>query len=79
MVTAGQSEDKPEVCARLQRTGASVDLATANPEPSTIRAAVRRVLNDPRFRSTAVALAREAEAVKGAVGAVDAIEAVLNR
>lgn len=79
MVTAGQSEDKPEVCARLQRTGASVDLATANPEPSTIRAAVRRVLNDPGFRSAAVALAREAEAAKGAVGAVDAIEAVLNR
>ena len=79
MVTAGESEDKPEVCARLQRTGASIDLGTANPAPAAIRAAVRRVLDEPAFRAAAKALAREAAEAGGAVGAVDAIEAVLQR
>ncbi|MFZ9849831.1 MAG: glycosyltransferase [Vulcanococcus sp.] len=79
MVTAGESEDKPEVCARLQRTGASIDLATATPEPSAIRAAVRRVLDEPSFSAAATALAREAVEAGGAVGAVDAIESVLRR
>ena len=77
MVTAGESEDKPEVCARLQRTGASIDLGTANPEPAAIRAAVRRVLDEPAFREAARALAREASEAGGAVGAAKAIEAVL--
>jgi MGT family glycosyltransferase len=79
MVTAGESEDKPEVCARLQRTGASIDLGTANPAPAAIRAAVRRVLDEPAFRAAAKALAREAAEAGGAVGAVDAIEAVVQR
>ena len=79
MVTAGESEDKPEVCARLQRTGASIDLGTANPAPAAIRSAVRRVLNEPGFRAAANALAREASDAGGAVGAVDAIESVLRR
>ncbi len=79
MITAGESEDKPEVCARLQRTGASIDLGTATPEPEAIRAAVRRMLKEPSFRAAAAALAQEAAEAKGAVGAVDAIEAVLQR
>jgi hypothetical protein len=33
-------KDKPKVCSRLQRTGASLDLATANPDPAAIGAAV---------------------------------------
>lgn len=77
MVTAGESEDKPEVCARLQQTGASIDLATATPEPSAIRAAVRRLLTEPSFRLAAGALAQEVAAAGGAQGAVDAIEGVL--
>ena len=77
MVTAGESEDKPEVCARLLRTGASIDLATANPEPASIRAAVRQVLDDPSFSLAAAALAQEAAEAGGASGAVDAIGTVL--
>jgi UDP:flavonoid glycosyltransferase YjiC (YdhE family) len=77
MVTAGESEDKPEVCARLLRTGASIDLATANPEPASIRAAVRQVLDDPSFSLAAAALAQEAAEAGGASAAVDAIDAVL--
>ena len=77
MVTAGVSEDKPEVCARLQLTGASIDLATATPEPSAIRSAVRRILDEPSFRLAAAALSQEAAEAGGAHGAVDAIEVVL--
>lgn len=77
MVTAGVSEDKPEVCARLQLTGASIDLATATPEPSAIRSAVRRILDEPLFRLAAAALSQEAAEAGGAHAAVDAIEVVL--
>jgi MGT family glycosyltransferase len=79
MVTAGESEDKPEVCARLQGTGASIDLGTANPEPAAIREAVQQVLADPAFQAAAGALAKDAAEAGGAVAAVDAIEAVLRR
>ena len=54
-----------------------VFLATATPEPSAIRSAVRRVLEQPSFRISAAALAQKATEAGGVHGAVDAIEVVL--
>lgn len=76
MVTGRESEDKPEVSARLPLTGASIDLATAIPEPSAILSAVRRVLEGQSLRISAAALAQEGAAAGGAHEAVDAIEVV---
>jgi MGT family glycosyltransferase len=53
LVVAGDTEDKPEVAARVAWTGAGIDLRTGTPTPGAVRAAVREVLNDDRYLSAA--------------------------
>ncbi|MCW6010888.1 glycosyltransferase [Micromonospora sp. CPCC 205371] len=57
LVTAGATEDKPEVCARVAWSGAGVFLRGGHPSPQRIAAAVRQVLDDPSYRERARALA----------------------
>jgi MGT family glycosyltransferase len=49
LVVAGNTEDKPEVAARVAWTGAGINLRTGTPTPGAVRAAVRTVLNDARY------------------------------
>jgi MGT family glycosyltransferase len=49
LVVAGNTEDKPEVAARVAWAGAGVNLKTGTPTSSAVRAAVREVLNDGRY------------------------------
>jgi UDP:flavonoid glycosyltransferase YjiC (YdhE family) len=77
LVIAGSSEDKPEVIARLRRTGAAIDLGTATPEPEAIRVAVLRVLSDRSFRAAASEMAQQAVEAGGAVKAAERIEALI--
>ena len=58
LVVAGNSEDKPEVAARVRRVGAGIDLRTGRPSPRRIRRAVRRVLDDPAYRDNAAQLSQ---------------------
>ena len=58
LVVAGNTEDKPEVAARVAWAGAGVNLRTGTPRPGAVRAAVRRVLSDGRYLRSA----RELEA-----------------
>lgn len=53
LVTAGQTEEKPEICARVQWTGTGIDLKTNTPTPTQIRAAVRKVLASPDYKQNA--------------------------
>ncbi|MGX9792560.1 nucleotide disphospho-sugar-binding domain-containing protein [Mycobacterium sp. MMS18-G62] len=58
LVVAGNTEDKPEVAARVAWTGAGVNLRTATPTPGAVRAAVREVLSNGAY----LRRARELEA-----------------
>jgi UDP:flavonoid glycosyltransferase YjiC (YdhE family) len=58
LVVAGNTEDKPEVAARVAWAGAGINLRTGTPTPGAVRAAVRTVLNDDRY----LLRARELEA-----------------
>jgi len=49
LVVAGDSEDKPEVAARVRWSGTGIDLRTGRPTPGQIATAVRRVLTDHSF------------------------------
>jgi UDP:flavonoid glycosyltransferase YjiC (YdhE family) len=49
LVMAGDSEDKPEVAARVHWAGVGVDLHSGKPSPAKIARAVRRILADPAF------------------------------
>ncbi|OBB56044.1 glycosyl transferase [Mycobacterium sp. 852013-51886_SCH5428379] len=56
MVVAGDTEDKPEVAARVAWSGAGVNLKTGTPSPHAVRAAVRTVLDRRSYRDNACRL-----------------------
>jgi len=53
IVAAGKTEDKAEVSAQVAHTGVGINLRTQHPEAGQIRAAVRQVLDDPRYADAA--------------------------
>ena len=50
MVVAGDTEDKPEVAARVAWSGVGVNLHTGTPTASAVASAVKRVLAETGFR-----------------------------
>ncbi|WP_315771919.1 MULTISPECIES: glycosyltransferase [unclassified Bradyrhizobium] len=56
LVVAGDSEEKPEIAARVAWAGAGINLGTGRPSVSQIREAVRAVLTKPQYRRGAQAL-----------------------
>src|SRR3979490_1682539 len=56
LVVAGDSEEKPEVAARVAWAGAGINPAPARPSASQMRGAVRPVLTKPQYRQGARAL-----------------------
>ena len=59
LVTAGMTEDKADVNARVAWSGVGVNLATNEPTPEALRAAVRTVLDRPAYRMRASQMASE--------------------
>lgn len=57
LVTAGDTEDKPEVSMRAEWAGVGVNLKTGTPTAAAIRTGVDRVLADAGYRTRAGALA----------------------
>ncbi|MFV0435110.1 MAG: nucleotide disphospho-sugar-binding domain-containing protein [Leucobacter sp.] len=60
LIVAGDTEDKPEVAARVAWTGAGVDLGTGTPGLGAVGFAVGKVLGDPSYRSNARRIAEDA-------------------
>ncbi len=59
LVVAGDSEDKPEVAARVQWSGTGINLHTGRPSRAMVARAVRRVLGHRSYRVRARALQAE--------------------
>ncbi|SDX89642.1 nucleotide disphospho-sugar-binding domain-containing protein [Paenibacillus sp. CF384] len=59
LVTAGKTEDKPEVCARVQWAGVGVNLKTGQPSKEQILHAVKDVLNKPHYKANVSRLSKE--------------------
>jgi MGT family glycosyltransferase len=59
LVTAGLTEDKADVNARVAWSGVGIDLATNEPTPKALREAIRAVLDKPNYRSRALSMAEE--------------------
>ncbi|GLP74637.1 glycosyl transferase [Mycobacterium antarcticum] len=53
LIVAGNTEDKPEVAARVEWFGAGVNLKTGVPTAGVVRRAVREVLEDDAYRTAA--------------------------
>ena len=59
LVTAGLTEDKADVNARVAWSGVGIDLATNEPSPQALRQAVRTMLDKPNYRWRAWLMAEE--------------------
>ena len=59
LVTAGLTEDKADVNARVAWSGIGIDLGSSEPAPRALREAVRTVLDTPRYRARASSMAEE--------------------
>ena len=59
LVTAGLTEDKADVNARVAWSGVGINLATNEPTQQALRDAVRTVLDRPAYRLRAVQMAQE--------------------
>ncbi len=59
IVQAGETEEKPDIGARIDWSGVGVRLGTTRPTPAAVRAAVRLVLTEPAYRLAAQRLQAE--------------------
>ena len=59
IVVAGATEEKPEVAARIAWAGVGVRLRAHSPTQARIRAAVRSVLGESRYKHRARAISQE--------------------
>jgi MGT family glycosyltransferase len=77
IVVAGDTEDKLETSARVAWSGVGLSLRTGHPTPEAIRAAVREVLAEDRYRLAAARIGADIAASPGASGFVDAVEQLI--
>jgi MGT family glycosyltransferase len=59
IVSAGMTEDKPDVNARIAWSGVGINLATNQPDQRVLRGAVRTLLDQPAYRTRAASMAEE--------------------
>lgn len=59
LVTAGLTEDKADVNARVAWSGVGINLATNEPTPEALRDAIRTALENPSYRQRASSIADE--------------------
>src|SRR3954452_10010868 len=59
LIVAGDTEEKPEIAARVEWAGAGVNLHTGSPTPTQVRDAVRTVLGHGTHRARARAIGAE--------------------
>ena len=79
LVVAGDSEDKPEVAARVHWSGVGVDLRTGRPSPARVAEAVRRVLARPAYAARAGALQAEIQRTRPLDTIAEVLLAVADR
>lgn len=59
LVISGATEEKPEVAARVQWSGAGIDLRALTPDPAKLAGAVQQILNSESYRQRAATLQAE--------------------
>jgi MGT family glycosyltransferase len=74
LVQAGSTEEKAEIGARVAWSGVGVRIRATRPSPPRLRAAVRRVLRDPRHRVAAQRMGAELRRHDAAEEGADLLE-----
>jgi MGT family glycosyltransferase len=76
LVVSGINEGKSDVNARVDFAGAGIDLRTDSPSPEKIRAAVRSILSDPKWKNRAQQMQHDFARHDPAQAAAEVIESV---
>lgn len=79
MICAGTSEDKKDTAARMVSVGAGVDLGTDTPSSLQIKAAVKQVLTDGKYRDNATMVGKDLNGLGGAQRACELLEDLVGR
>jgi UDP:flavonoid glycosyltransferase YjiC (YdhE family) len=74
VVAPGSASDKPEIAARIARSGAGINLRARRPKPGAVADAVQELLADPRYRERARQIGSELDQLGGASAAADLLE-----
>jgi len=77
LVSAGLTEDKAEIGARIGWSGAGLNLASNAPSVPALREAIETVLAEPRFRERAACLARAFSELDGGRTVLASIDGVV--
>jgi MGT family glycosyltransferase len=59
LVVAGDTEDKPEIAARIKYCGVGINLGTGHPKPYRIKKAVDNILLNPAFKENAMNISKD--------------------
>ena len=78
IVIAGATEDKMEVAARLENTGAGINLRKQKPSPGNIKKAVMKILSDQSYKQRAKELQLDYAKYDAPTLAVELIEELIN-
>lgn len=76
LVVAGQTEEKPEVCARVAWSGTGINLRTNRAKPQAVANAVRAVLSDSSYREASSRIGGAIRASRGVDGLADLVAEV---
>ncbi|KAK8120573.1 hypothetical protein PG999_004693 [Apiospora kogelbergensis] len=79
LVCAGTSEDKKDTAARVRYVGAGVDLGTERPSVESMKSAVKAVLEDAKYKESAVRIGDELRWQGGAAKACQMLEDAIAR
>ena len=77
LIVAGDTEDKPEIAARVAWSGVGINLRTGRPSDGAVGDAVSKMLGDPGFRSAAARLRQELAACSPLTSINEALEAAI--
>jgi MGT family glycosyltransferase len=79
LVVAGETEEKPEIAARVAWGGLGINLKTGRPSEKNIREAVKTILRDPSYRQKARQLQKKFQQYDGPRKSSDLIEQLLEK
>lgn len=74
VVAAGAAADKPEIAARIARSGVGINLGKGGTKPNAVANAVRDVLANPKYRERAGQIGAELDQLGGVSAAADLLE-----
>ena len=77
MIIAGNTEEKPEIAARISWTGAGINLKTGNPKARHIKKAVKKISTNKKYKNSAMELKKEIAQTNAPSEAADYIDTLI--